>query len=154
MQPQALSPAASPFPPCAFSSCGLPPASRASQGQGQGQFAGARRPRRQLGLEEGFQGVDVPCHGLRVPAGLRTGRARRQGIELEDAGGIEEFKDGFTFYDAGGLEAIYNDDPEESYYIREDGVPIPLTSNVYLKPSTYTLGLTAEYRRILEIVYI
>lgn len=76
------------------------------------------------------------------------------GIELENAGGIEEFKDGFTFYDAGGLEAIYNDDPEESYYIREDGVPIPLTSNVYLRPSTYTLGLTAEYRRILEIVYI
>lgn len=77
------------------------------------------------------------------------------GIELDAAGGIEAFKDGFTFYDAGGLEAVYNDDPEEKYYFRpEDGEPIPITSNVYLRPSTYTIGLTAEYIHLLEVCYI
>ena len=77
------------------------------------------------------------------------------GEELEEAGGIEAFRDGFTFRKAGGLEAVYNDDPEEKYYFRpEDGTPIPITSNVYLKPSTYTLGLTAEYMHLLEVRYI
>lgn len=76
------------------------------------------------------------------------------GVELEEAGGVDAFADGFTFYAAGGLEAIYNDDPEISYYERPDGVAVPISSNVYLQPSTYTLGLTAEYRRLLELVYL
>lgn len=76
------------------------------------------------------------------------------GIELENAGGVDAFKEGFTFYEAGGLEAVYNDKPNVPYFIRSDGTPIPLTSNLYLGPSTYTLGLTAEYRRILELQFL
>ena len=76
------------------------------------------------------------------------------GEELEEAGGIEAFKEGFTVRKAGGLEAVYNDKPKDPYYIREDGTPIPITSNLYLRPSTYTLGLTAEYRRLIEIRYL
>ena len=76
------------------------------------------------------------------------------GEELEKAGGIEMFDEGFTFKEAGGLEAIYNDQPKEPYYKRKDGVLVPITSNVYLQPSTYTLGLTAEYRRLLEIRFL
>ena len=76
------------------------------------------------------------------------------GDELEKAGGIEQFTEGFTFTEAGGLEAVYNDKPDKPYYKRKDGVLIPITSNLYLQPSTYTLGLTAEYRRLLEYNFL
>ena len=70
--------------------------------------------------------------------------------ELEAAGGIEQFRDGFTFKGpAGGLEAIYNDRPEiQSWTV--DGHDIPITANVVLRPSTYTLGLAADYERLLR----
>lgn len=76
------------------------------------------------------------------------------GQELENAGGLDAFKEGFTFHEAGGLQAVYNDRLTIEYYEREDGVRFPLTSNVYLKPSTYTLGLTEEYRRLVNLTYV
>ena len=69
--------------------------------------------------------------------------------ELAQRGGLDAFKEGFIWYDAGGLESIYNDDPE----IKEvdiDGHKLQISSNVFLRPSTYTLGITGEYARILE----
>lgn len=62
--------------------------------------------------------------------------------------GIDLFRDGTTFHAAGGLEAVYNDHPE----IREtwrDGKRIGIYPNIVLRPSSYTLGLTAEYRALL-----
>lgn len=71
------------------------------------------------------------------------------GPELEKHGGIKAFQDGFTFYDAGGTESVYNDLKEPMHIIRE-GRELSITSNVCILPSTYTLGITAEYGRILE----
>ena len=70
--------------------------------------------------------------------------------ELEVAGGISAFKDGFTFYKAGGLEALYNDRPDIAEWEVEPGRKVPITANVVLRESTYTLGLTAEYLRLLR----
>lgn len=70
--------------------------------------------------------------------------------ELQAAGGIEAFKDGFTFYEAGGLEALYNDKPDILEWEVEPGRKVPITANVVLRESTYTLGLTAEYLRLLR----
>lgn len=69
--------------------------------------------------------------------------------ELKQRGGLKSFKEGFTFYDAGGTESIYNDKPEIDK-LMIDGHEIDITSNVLIKSSTYTLGVTGEYRRILE----
>ena len=74
--------------------------------------------------------------------------------ELEAAGGITAFRDGFTFYEAGGLEALYNDRPEIDRWEVEPGRYVGIVSNVVLRESTYTLGLTAEYLRLLRgLVY-
>ena len=70
------------------------------------------------------------------------------GKELEEHGGITAFHEGFTFDKAGGLEAVYNDNPEQRDIVR-DGHQLKVTSNVVLRPSTYTLGLTADYKRLL-----
>lgn len=70
------------------------------------------------------------------------------GKELEEHGGIEAFHEGFTFERAGGLEAVYNDNPEQCDIVR-GGHQLKVTSNVVLRPSTYTLGLTADYKRLL-----
>lgn len=69
--------------------------------------------------------------------------------ELEKAGGLKAFKEGFVFKEAGGTESIYNDDPEIKSLVRE-GREIPITANLFIKESEYTLGITAEYARILE----
>lgn len=70
------------------------------------------------------------------------------GKELEAAGGIDAFCEGFVFRKAGGLEAVYNDKPFGLYQV--DGHTIYIGPNVVLRDSTYTLGLTADYLRLLE----
>ena len=62
---------------------------------------------------------------------------------------IENFKEGFTFHKAGGTLSIYNDKPTiKQYYIRSHTIDI--TSNVAIYDSTYTLGLTDEYRNLVN----
>lgn len=69
--------------------------------------------------------------------------------ELSRKGGIEALENGFTFVDAGGLNAQYNDIPPMAEWTI-DGHVIPITSNVYLYPSEYTLGETADFMRITQ----
>ena len=69
--------------------------------------------------------------------------------ELAARGGVTAFRPGFVFRTAGGLESVYNDEPEISELIRE-GRSIPITSNVYMRDSEYTVGITGDYMRILE----
>ena len=69
--------------------------------------------------------------------------------ELKKRGGLQSFKEGFTFYDAGGTESVYND-IQEPFEVNIDGKSLLITSNVLIKKSTYTLGVTGEYRRILN----
>lgn len=72
------------------------------------------------------------------------------GKELESHGGITAFHEGFTFEEAGGLEAVYNDNIDKVIDI--DGHSLKITSNVVLRPSTYTVGLSADYKRLLTEV--
>jgi len=69
--------------------------------------------------------------------------------ELAARGGLEAFKEGFTFYKAGGTESVYND-IRDPYKLNIDGHSLLITSNVLIKESTYTLGVTGEYKRILS----
>lgn len=68
--------------------------------------------------------------------------------EMEEHGGIEAFKIGFTFLRSGGTESVYNDVPYGDFTVENHVIKI--TQNVVIRPSTYTLGITDEYRRILE----
>ena len=69
--------------------------------------------------------------------------------ELASRGGVTAFRPGFVFRTAGGLESVYNDEPPVSELIRE-GRSVPITSNVYMRDSEYTVGITGDYMRILE----
>jgi len=69
--------------------------------------------------------------------------------ELRRAGGLPAFRNGLIFSDAGGLESIYNDEPG-SRWIEIDGHHWEIGPNIYLKPSTYTMGQTAEYMELLQ----
>lgn len=63
---------------------------------------------------------------------------------------LKYMREGFKFKYAGGLEARYSDHPKTPEWITEDGVPIRITRNVSLVDNTKTLGLTGEYRELLE----
>lgn len=67
------------------------------------------------------------------------------GKELEK---IENFKEGFVFRKAGGTESVFNDHVD--MIIQEDGHDLHITDNVVIRDSSYTLGITAEYRAILD----
>lgn len=67
--------------------------------------------------------------------------------ELEEHGGMEAFKIGFTFLRSGGTESVYNDVPYGDFTVGNHVLKI--TQNVVIRPSTYTIGITDEYRRIL-----
>lgn len=66
-----------------------------------------------------------------------------------ELGSLENYHEGFTFYEAGGSEAIYNDNAD--FYIEREGHKLHITRNVALIPSTFTLGLTEEYRRLMGL---
>lgn len=90
--------------------------------------------------EDGKSECHITCSGVGKKAG---------GLELDEAGGIEHFREGFIFSKAGGTESVYNDNPPERY-IEIDGHTLEITPNIYIKDSTYTVGLTADYERLLE----
>lgn len=81
----------------------------------------------------------VTCSGVNKAAG---------GPELEKAGGLEMFKAGFVFKDAGGTESVYNDNVD--MWITREGHKLHITDNVVIRPSEYTLGLTGEYMMLLH----
>lgn len=70
-------------------------------------------------------------------------------VELASRGGIESFKEGFIFYKAGGTESVYND-IIEPFKVNIDGKMLFITSNCLIKESTYTLGITGEYKKIIN----
>ena len=76
-----------------------------------------------------------------------SGVAKKAGAE--ELKKLENFKEGFIFRKAGGLCSLYNDFPEVSQ-VRIQGHIVNITSNVALFPSTYTLGLTEEYSRLIR----
>lgn len=72
---------------------------------------------------------------------------KRGARELQEAGGIEAFRPGMIFQAAGGTESIYNDLTRE--VINIDGHQLELGPNIYIRPSTYTLGITQEYGELI-----
>lgn len=79
-----------------------------------------------------------------------AGVSKKKGAEeLQEFGGISAFKEGTIFRKAGGTESVYND-LKEPMIIYLEGRPVELTSNIVIKPSTYTLSITTEYEQILK----
>jgi len=74
---------------------------------------------------------------------------KKGGKELDKHGGLSAFAEGFIFREAGGTQAVYNDSPEIDH-VDIEGRSLPITSNVAILPSEYTLGITGEYERILK----
>ena len=74
---------------------------------------------------------------------------KKGGKELDKFGGLSAFVEGFIFKEAGGTQAVYNDIPSVDSVQIGDHI-LPLTSNVAILPSEYTLGITGEYERILK----
>ena len=74
---------------------------------------------------------------------------QKGGSELDEHGGLSAFKEGFIFRKAGGTQAVYNDNPPMDY-VDIEGERLPITANVAILPSEYTLGITGEYERIIK----
>ena len=82
-------------------------------------------------------GVHITIAGVNKKAGAAELRS------------IDNFKIGFKFNTSAGLQAIYNDMPEIKH-IKLQGHELDITSNVALVPTTYTIGITAEYDYLIN----
>ena len=74
---------------------------------------------------------------------------KKSGKELDKHGGLSAFAEGFVFREAGGTQAVYNDTPQMDH-VDIEGRSLPVTANVAILPSEYTLGITGEYERIIK----
>lgn len=72
-------------------------------------------------------------------------------FELMAAGGLKEFQDGMVFNSA-GLDPKYNDRTDMDVEI--DGHRLHIGPNVYLHPTTYTLGLGDSYGKLIRAVKV
>lgn len=77
---------------------------------------------------------------------------KKGGAELDRHGGLSAFKEGFIFREAGGTMAVYNDAPDMAPQ-EIDGHVLRITANVAILPSTYRLGITGEYERIITFFH-
>ena len=74
---------------------------------------------------------------------------KKGGKELDKHGGLSAFDEGFVFKEAGGTQAVYNDTPPMDH-VDIEGRSLPITANIAILPSEYTLGITGEYERIIK----
>lgn len=95
------------------------------------------------------KGLHITVSGVGKKAGCKE---LEEAAEKEGKDPIEEFNEGFIFNKAGGLEAVYNDIPYGDYIetLDSNGKPAVVISNVCLRETTYTLGLTSEYRDLIR----
>lgn len=102
-----------------------------------------------LGAKKYVVEEDDGLHVTIAGVGKRKGAA-----ELQAAGGIGAFTEGFVFSQAGGVEAVYNDTEavaELGGQVIREGHKLQITRNLCLLPSTYTVGITGEYEHILQM---
>lgn len=91
-------------------------------------------------IHEGSDQVETTIAGVSKKLG---------GRELQAAGGLEAFAEGFIFSLAGGTASFYNDNTPIQTVMR-DGHRVEMGPNICISPSTYRVGITDEYREILH----
>lgn len=70
--------------------------------------------------------------------------------ELAENGGIEAFSEGFCFVKAGGTKVKYHSNIDFEYDTGEGIVRI--TDNAAVTPTTYRVGITADYHHLLDLL--
>lgn len=113
------------------------------------EFEGSYKQFRTLGAKKyAYVTEDDQLHITIAGVGKSKGAA-----ELAEKGGIDAFREGFMFdakHGAAGIEATYNDYPAITEYQTPDGITIPITSNIFMSSSTYIVGLSGDFSRLLN----
>lgn len=108
------------------------------------EYEGQYKTFKTLGAKKYVYTDDEGLHVTIAGVNKKNGAA-----ELKAKGGVTAFRPGFVFTTAGGTESVYNDHPPMDHITRE-GKDIQIISNLYMYDSEYTVGITADYFRILE----
>ena len=79
-----------------------------------------------------------------------SGVGKKEGAKaLEQAGGLDAFREGFIFHNCGKTESVYNDHNYGWYHT--DGRDIFITRNVLIRDQDYTLGRSLEYTDLINL---
>ena len=69
---------------------------------------------------------------------------------VEELGCLENFREDFTWYKAGGVLAVYNDHDDFDYTDPETGRTVHIGKNVALCPSSYKMTYEKNYKELLS----
>ena len=79
-----------------------------------------------------------------------SGVGKKAGAKaLQQAGGLNAFRQGFVFHNCGKTESIYNDIPFGRYIVQ--GEEVNITRNVFIREQDYTLGRTQAYTDLINL---
>ena len=79
-----------------------------------------------------------------------SGVAKKAGAAaLDQAGGLDAFREGLVFHNCGKTESIYNDKDLGLYDI--DGRQVYISRNVFINEQDYTLGRADDYTELLRL---
>lgn len=84
-------------------------------------------------------------------AGVGKAAGRKELLEAahkQNIGSLDAFAPGMVFVAGGGVEAVYND--YVNLDLEVDGHQLHVGPNIYLKPSTYKLGIDNDYDQVLQ----
>lgn len=95
-------------------------------------------------IHEGSDKIETTIAGVSKKLG---------GRELQAAGGLDAFREGFIFSLAGGTASFYNDSVPIHKEVR-DGHVVEMGPNICISPSTYRVGVTDDYREILHEISV
>ena len=100
--------------------------------------------------ETGKDHLGVTVAGVSKKKNEETGES----YAVEELGSIENFKPGFKWEKAGGTGAVYNPHDDFYYTDPETGKQVHITSNVAIIPSTYVLGYSDDYEKLLNEIQL
>lgn len=69
---------------------------------------------------------------------------------VEELGSLEKFTVGFIWKKAAGNMSVYNDNDQFSYTDPETGKSVVISPNVAIIPTTYEMGYSKDYKKLLE----
>ena len=122
----------------------------AADRNGEMHFMGVYEPEPEYGDGTRFKTLGAKKYVMEDAAGFLhitiAGVNKKRGAS--ELGSIDNFREGFIFRKAGGTESLFNDNVHLD--LRIEGHDLPIRDNVVIRNSTYTLGIAAEYRAILD----
>lgn len=90
--------------------------------------------------------MDITVSGVTKDKNPVTGQL----LSVQELGCIQNFKEGFIFYKAGGTASLYNDSDNFDYTDQDTGRTVHISNNVVIIDSSYQINNDKNYLKLIQ----